>query len=73
MIFADVDDKQIFKAIELGKKESLNLGFQYIVTLNSIGEMHKKLIQAKIIEQEDIRCTLKDDREEGLLLKRQFN
>jgi uncharacterized protein YydD (DUF2326 family) len=34
-IFADVDPRQIAKAIELAKSKSENLGFQYICSMNS--------------------------------------
>jgi uncharacterized protein YydD (DUF2326 family) len=71
-IFDGVDEKQVLKAIELGKSKATKLGFQYIITLNSFEAVYSSLLNKKIIDNKDIILTIKDDPEEELLLGFKF-
>jgi uncharacterized protein YydD (DUF2326 family) len=71
-IFDGVDEKQVLKAIELGKSKATKLGFQYIITLNSFEAVYSSLLNKNIIDNKDIILTIKDDPEEELLLGFKF-
>ena len=70
-IFADVDERQIARALELGERKSRECGFQYIVCLNSDKIPWDEL--SKDLDIKDyVRLTLTDDKPAGSILGIRF-
>lgn len=70
-IFADVDERQILKAIQLAKNKSLEYNFQYICFMNS-DKMPERLKSADSSILQDIVLELKDYPEEAGLFGFRF-
>ena len=70
-IFADVDERQIARALELGERKSRECGFQYIVCLNSDKIPWDELSKDLSIK-DYVRLTLTDDKPEGSILGIRF-
>ena len=72
IIFADVDERQIALALELGQKESLTNNFQYICTFNS-DNVPTKDFSEDFNFKDHIVLKLTDSDEEGGLFGCRFN
>lgn len=70
-IFADVDERQIARALELAARKSKEFGFQYIALLNSDKVPWNEISQGLDI-RDSVRLILSDDRPEGSLLGVRF-
>lgn len=70
-IFADVDERQIARALELGERKSREYGFQYIVCLNS-DKIPQNELSADLNIKDYVRLTLTDDKPAGSILGIRF-
>jgi uncharacterized protein YydD (DUF2326 family) len=70
-IFADVDERQIARALELASRKALEFNFQYIVMLNS-DKVPLYEFDGSLNLQDYVRLTLQDNDPEGSLLGIRF-
>ena len=71
-IFADVDERQVARALELAERKSRECGFQYIVCLNSDKIPRHDEFSDSFNINEYVRLTLTDDTPAGSLLGMRF-
>lgn len=71
IIFADVDERQKAHALELAARESENLGFQYICTMNS-DTIPKNDFSSGFAFDDYVRLELSDATDDGGLLGMRF-
>lgn len=70
-LFADVDERQVARALELGEQKSRECGFQYIVCLNSDNIPHSEFSEGFEIDK-FVRLKLTDNEPCGRLLGIEF-
>ena len=70
-MFADVDERQVARALELAERKSRECGFQYIACLNS-DQVPSDEFSADFDFDSFVRLTLTDDKPEGSLLGMRF-
>jgi uncharacterized protein YydD (DUF2326 family) len=71
-LFDGVDERQIAKALQIGAEESENLGFQYIVTMNSDDLPHEDTSPPVDLDQYTLAARLTDAVDEGGLFGIRF-